>query len=259
MATYDEKRKILTAERLKALREGKKLSHEALADKLSEKYGKSISRDVLINYEISDQYHSKFNTGFGMRIEYIANLADFYEVSTDYLLGMTDTKSVSEKIKSSCQYTKLSESALEKLHEYVNDPKRTLCIKILSFMLENGHVQRITDILNNSLIKSYEYKLIYDDITGGKELDELVSTNELAFNKFAINLYKEAQEKLDKRYKSEIQQIVSNNIQDLIYAAQTTKDQMEDIIKNFELKNKPLDEQAAFVRGLIEEYERGKK
>ena len=89
----DESRKI-TAIRLKELRQnlkdekGRSCSHETLAKKINEKYGTgSISDKTLLNYEITDEDHDKYTVGFGMKIQNLALLADFYNVSCDYLLG----------------------------------------------------------------------------------------------------------------------------------------------------------------------------
>ena len=95
----ERERSAKMGERLKILREntfqdGKKLSHVTLRDKLKELYGIEISRDSLMNYEVSDIAHSKFGTNLKMRVEYLYCLADFYGVSTDYLLGISNYKSI---------------------------------------------------------------------------------------------------------------------------------------------------------------------
>lgn len=66
-------------ERLKKLRESKKLSQQQLAEKLN------INRSTYARYELG-QTQPDFET--------LEKLADFFEVSTDYLLGRTDEKTV---------------------------------------------------------------------------------------------------------------------------------------------------------------------
>lgn len=85
--SINNEKSIITAERLKQLREGKGLSHEKLSKALFDQYGIKISSDSLINYEVSDIHHSKAYKNQGMRIEYLRCLADFYGVSADYILG----------------------------------------------------------------------------------------------------------------------------------------------------------------------------
>ncbi len=46
----------------------------------------------------------------------IANLARYFGVSTDWLLGLTDTHSTDADIRAVCKYTGLSECALSALH-----------------------------------------------------------------------------------------------------------------------------------------------
>ena len=89
-----EEQSVKMGKRLKALREetplnGKKMSHEKLKEKLKEIYGVEISRDSLMNYEVSDVNHSKFGTNLKMNVEYLNCLSSFYGVSTDYLLAQT--------------------------------------------------------------------------------------------------------------------------------------------------------------------------
>ena len=71
-----EEQSVKMGKRLKALREetplnGKKMSHEKLKEKLKEIYGVEISRDSLMNYEVSDVNHSKFGTNLKMNVEYL--------------------------------------------------------------------------------------------------------------------------------------------------------------------------------------------
>lgn len=49
-------------------------------------------------------------------LENLCKIADFYGVSTDYLLGRTETRSPNATIQAVCEYTGLSESAISCLH-----------------------------------------------------------------------------------------------------------------------------------------------
>lgn len=60
--------------------------------------------DVAAILGTSQQYYSKYETGkYEMPVRCILILADFYGVSTDYLLGRTDAPHPSATIKSRCQ------------------------------------------------------------------------------------------------------------------------------------------------------------
>lgn len=86
----DSSTSLVMATRLKSLREQQGLSHVALAKALKDKYGIDISRDTLMNYEVADPNHTKAGKNKGMRAEFLWCFADYYEVSSDYLLGFSD-------------------------------------------------------------------------------------------------------------------------------------------------------------------------
>ncbi len=104
---------FIMADRLKQLRETKKLSHEKLSKILSEKYGIKISSDSLMNYEVSEENHSKSYKNLGMRVEYLYCLADFYGVSADWILGISDVKSPDANLRAVVEYTGIPEDAIQ--------------------------------------------------------------------------------------------------------------------------------------------------
>ena len=93
------------AERLKALRENwedesgkvKKLSHRELAERINARYGASIHHDTLKFYEAKSG-HSKARSNLGMKLETLYFLADFYQVSIDYIVGR-DSSPLSDAAK----------------------------------------------------------------------------------------------------------------------------------------------------------------
>lgn len=105
------------AKRLKEEREAKKLSHAGLSNALYEKYGVRIAKDSLINYEVSSEHHTKRFKNNGMRIEYLRYLADFYEVSADWLLGISNTRTRKANVSQIGESTGLSAQAVENLIE----------------------------------------------------------------------------------------------------------------------------------------------
>ncbi len=93
---YNSEMKKITSQRLKELRQEKNLTFSKLADCLSKKYSSIISVPSLKNYEVVDMDNKKFNAAYGMKIEYLYVFADFYNVTTDYLLGRSNFKNVNE-------------------------------------------------------------------------------------------------------------------------------------------------------------------
>lgn len=104
---------FVMADRLRSLRESKKLSHEKLSKSIFEKYGIKISSDSLMNYEVSREEHSKKYKNLGMRVEYLYCLADFYGVSTDWILGISDVQSPDAELQAVVEYTGIPEDAIK--------------------------------------------------------------------------------------------------------------------------------------------------
>ena len=150
----------LMGKRLKALRESKGLSHVALRDELREKYDIDISRDSLINYEVSDKEHPKAFKNDGMRVEYLRYLADFYGVSTDYLLGLTDVKAPDASLRAVCEYTGLSEGAVNRLKDsrYREDGAwfSHSTAEIIDYILSaNFSINRIQSDIHRAFVSAY--------------------------------------------------------------------------------------------------------
>lgn len=90
----DKSNSLIMATRLRELREQKKLSHNALSKAIKDKYNIDISRDSLMSYEVADPHHTKAYKNEGMRVEYLRCLADFYGVSANYLLGISNDPAI---------------------------------------------------------------------------------------------------------------------------------------------------------------------
>lgn len=129
---------FVTALRLKQLREEKGLSHQKLSEALSEQFDVTISRDSLMNYEVATPNHSSSYKNLGMRIEYLHALASFYGVSSDYLLGLTDTKSPFTDTRAVISHTGLTEENIRKL-EYMQSVPLTYSLDFANDMLSFAH------------------------------------------------------------------------------------------------------------------------
>lgn len=117
---YTEAQKIKTAERIKEEREKRGLSHVALAQELCKLTNdeRFISSDTLKLYEVTDTFSSeRFNRKQGMNIGFLNAFAEYFGVSTDYLLGRVDEKTPSTSVRAICKETRLSEDAVQALIE----------------------------------------------------------------------------------------------------------------------------------------------
>ena len=110
------------AARLKQLREEHGLSHQKLSDTLDEMLGISISKDSLMKYEVATEHHSTPFKNLGMRVEYLTALASFYNVSTDYILGLTDIRSPSIDTQAIIAQTGLTEENVKTLEAFQSIP-----------------------------------------------------------------------------------------------------------------------------------------
>lgn len=97
--------KEVFAQRLIQLREDNNITQQALADDLE------ITRQSLSLYEKADRT---------INIDLLYKIAKYFDVSADYLLGLTDNKTNDITVKAICEYTGLSDEAVESLADYIN-------------------------------------------------------------------------------------------------------------------------------------------
>lgn len=105
--------RIALAENLRACREGKGLSHERLSLELKEKCGVTVSKQALMSYEVAEKYNTKYQKGFGMNIRYLWAFAKYFNVSTDWLLGLSNVASSNLDVADICNKTGLSEKSVD--------------------------------------------------------------------------------------------------------------------------------------------------
>ncbi len=150
----------LTAKRLKKLRKEAGYSHERLAATLIEKYNIKITPASLKKYEISEQPHSNYGAVKGMRIEYLYMFADFYNVSSDYILGFTNSTNRNITAKHITDKTGLSSKAVENLEMLYKT--EVGCIPpylVIDYMLSN---QEFIENYPNTIISYYLAKKMSD-------------------------------------------------------------------------------------------------
>lgn len=149
--------------RLKALRTEKGLSHDSLSRQIE------ITKQSLINYESAAENDSGIGSRVteyaGMSANNLVKLSKCFGVSTDYLLDRTDVKSIDPNVQAICQYTGLSESAVEHLHTCVEqlNPDNTY-FDIVSYMLSN-------DDFYNAIAYLKRAKRVESDMTEKRKSD----------------------------------------------------------------------------------------
>ena len=149
---YDEARMALTKERLEDLRKEKKLSFEQLSKQLAER-GVNISHTNLKNYEINDPVHPLYGRTRSMSIEYLVAFADFYDVSVEYLLGLSNSRK--QEYHNISEQLGLCDGAIEELIRCKEDSNNEEDPKI--------YAQQDTAILNDFLT-SMEFEIVMEKI-----------------------------------------------------------------------------------------------
>ena len=71
----------------------------------------------------------------------LTKISKHFNISVDWLLGLSEAKTTDPKVKEICEYTGLSEETIEKLHEYTefnkNYPQYTNALEHLDIFIEN--------------------------------------------------------------------------------------------------------------------------
>lgn len=95
---------------------------ETFASRLSEICGKGETKALSDALNCTTQAISQFKSGISVpKLENLAKIAKHYDVSTDWLLGLSDVKSVDENVKIACETAKISQEsvlALSRMDEH---------------------------------------------------------------------------------------------------------------------------------------------
>ena len=149
-------------ERLKECRKAKKENQEDLAKLLN------VQRQIISYYETGARTPN---------IEDLAILAKHFDTTVDYLIGLSDVKSPDIEVKSICDYTGLSEEAINRLHKHFADrtfPEQWKQEVIEKTMRNSKRAAEILSALivgvpNGSLISSAFYLEYYFEKERDKE------------------------------------------------------------------------------------------
>ncbi|MDO5155145.1 MAG: hypothetical protein Q4D51_04190 [Eubacteriales bacterium] len=140
---YTEEQVLKTKERLFELRK----SHNITATKMPQELSDYMTGACLIDYEETDPENAtRYRKTKGMSIEKLVAIADYYNVSVDYLLGRTDDKT--------------NDFTMIEISKKLNLPPDTL-MKI-SKMLENDTINQLSFTLFHLPDNTeYFYNILY--------------------------------------------------------------------------------------------------
>lgn len=136
--------------------------------KISKAIGKRINallakkfkrqKDLATALGVNDNTISYFVSGKRMpNTEQIIKISDFFGVSADYLLGLSDTPTTDKDIQFICEYTGLSEKSVEKLHTKLDN----------SIMKKSIDGEKVFEIV--AKICGKEMSEVKNDYTNGDE------------------------------------------------------------------------------------------
>ena len=177
----EEKENAIFAVRLRELFEVKKATHNELADFIKAKTGDSITRQAVGQW---------CNGNTCPNLKTVPFIADFFNVSADYLLGRSDVKSVdpSRKINIACEVTNLNEDAVKVLNSLQNESNHILLSKeIVSELISHrmfkdfvNEISRTIQVLNSRLDNSDKKWLEFAELMRFKysdinELSEIIA------------------------------------------------------------------------------------
>ena len=123
-------------ERIGLLRSSLGLSGKEFAEVLSEKTGKKYTRSTVNNWETG---------GYNIKADDIIAISSSFDVPTDWLLGLSEVRTLETDIRMICQYTGLSEDAVAYLHNLESDNQ-----KVFSSLIEHD-ITGVLDCINTAL------------------------------------------------------------------------------------------------------------
>ncbi len=108
----EDKANAVFAVKIRKLFEENGKTHNSLAEFIEQRTGESVTRQAVGQW-------CNGNTCPNLRI--VPIIAEFFEVSTDYLLTDTEIKTADIERKAVCEYTGLSEEAVQKIQSILRD------------------------------------------------------------------------------------------------------------------------------------------
>lgn len=154
---------------------------------IGQRINKLLAQKNVMQKELADHLGIQHNTISyylkGERVpdhEKLVAIAEYFNVSTDYLLGRTETETVDEDIQMICNYTGLNEAAVKRLQKRMRFYPEN---DILSYFIAPKSKSRyFNDLINISFsLAEYDdmYSLVVDELNSIEERIDDLSENEI--------------------------------------------------------------------------------
>lgn len=155
---------------------GNPISYKELAEALNQKYGIAISEQSLKDYERpavngTTENITKGKAIYGMRIETLCMLADFFDTSTDYILARSPIRTSDPDTQITVRTTGLSQEAIEKVSKM--DEKQ---LQVLDMMIKSEHLDKMLKFISSGAeFIGFEEAIIIDKVFSGVKGQEHIS------------------------------------------------------------------------------------
>lgn len=172
MRKYSERsqEELTLKERIELLAEEKRDNDRSLSNKKQ-------AEQMGINYNTFRKYVTEQEDTTQCSISNLAKIANYYNVSTDYLLGRTDSKSIDNKVQATREVTGLSDDAINKLIHLNNRRNIRAYIELLSMVIEETDFEYLIGLFEGYLT------------SGNEKIDESIHvTTSISINKKDVAL-----------------------------------------------------------------------
>ena len=144
---------------------------ELIDEKLDTDYKLTLPKQceqMNLSYQTLRKYT---NSTSACSITNLSKIADYYGVSTDFLLGRTNIKSPNADIQAVCNTIGLSEKAISLLQKWTkSDDKTRFYCSYLSAILENPEFERVLEEIGVILVESRIEGKLYNNNNGIEDI-----------------------------------------------------------------------------------------
>lgn len=162
----------------------------------------------------------------------LCKLAEYYNVSTDYLLGRTDAKTPDTSISGCTQLTGLSETSIRKLMELNEENRATWYGDVCNSIISNDNFTALVFYLTTLVTRRFSNKKL-SEFNYGATVQEV-------YEGIVSNVFFRLTTDLKEEYKSKLE-TDCRDAYDLVYGLyrgnKITEEQRDDLIKEFDKGN----------------------
>lgn len=151
----------------------------------------------------------------------LVRIADYFEVSVDYLLGREDGITPHQQERFVSDYLRISEKAVSELRSFADNE---FTAKLMSKLVADGYISEIVAAIRDSIVAVEQFKVLYGNVDAG---EQMTATAEFRFQQVALETYRKAQESVKKQFPKELEQELLRQKAMRIEAAKEAHKQLE--------------------------------